>query len=196
MIPYNTGLTKLILPEYGRIVQEMTDICVNIEDREERNRFASEIIEIMKSTSQDKGKDPDEKKYWDHLYIIGGGKLDIDSPYGIPEEEMMKQPPKKIPYSSGHFGYRHYGHIVQNMIKTVALMDNSEEKDVLVELLANQVKKLQTMSNPENASDAHVFSDIADISNGSIQLTDEMLALLDFKEEKNNKNNQKKKKNR
>lgn len=185
----------MILPEYGRIVHDLVELCVQMEDRDERNRFAGEIVEIMKSATQEKGKDPDEKKYWDHLYIISGRRLDIDSPFGVPNEEALTPSPKKIPYGSGHFDRRQYGNIVQKMIKKVALMDNSEEKDVYVELLANQLKKLQTMNNPENASDTHVFADISEISGGSIQLSEDIFTLLDFKEEKNNKN-QKKKKNR
>lgn len=185
----------MILPEYGRIVHDLAEICVSISDRDERNHFAGEIVEIMKSATQEKGKEPDEKKYWDHLYILSGRRLDIDYPYGVPDEEVITLKPKKIPYGAGRFERRQYGHIVQDMIKKVALMENSEEKDIYVELLANQLKKLQTMNNPENASDNHVFADIAEISNGSIQLSEEMFTLLDFKEEKNNKN-QKKKKNR
>lgn len=195
MIPYNTGMPKLVLPEYGRLVHEMAEICANITDREERNSFAGVLVEIMKSTTQDKNKEPDEKKYWDHLYIIGQGKLDIDSPFGTPEEEVMKAAPAKMPYTGSHFEKRQYGRIVQQMIKKVSKMENSEDKDTLVELLANHVKKLQTMHNPENASDELVFADIDTISGGSIKLSKDMFTLLDFKEEKPAKN-QKKKKNR
>ena len=33
---YNTQLTKLILPEYGRNIHNMVNYCVKLEDKEER----------------------------------------------------------------------------------------------------------------------------------------------------------------
>lgn len=44
---YNTQLKKLVLPEYGRNIQQMVDYCKTIEDREERNRCARTIIDTM-----------------------------------------------------------------------------------------------------------------------------------------------------
>ena len=35
---YNTEEKKLVMPEYGRNIQNMVDYCVAIEDREERKR--------------------------------------------------------------------------------------------------------------------------------------------------------------
>ena len=44
---YNTEEKKLVMPEYGRNIQNMVDYCVAIEDREERKRCANTIINIM-----------------------------------------------------------------------------------------------------------------------------------------------------
>ena len=44
---YNTAEKKLVLPEYGRNIQNMVDYCVTIEDREERKHCANTIINIM-----------------------------------------------------------------------------------------------------------------------------------------------------
>lgn len=49
MPDYNTQQKKLIMPEYGRNVQQMIDHCVSIEDREERTRCANTIINIMET---------------------------------------------------------------------------------------------------------------------------------------------------
>ena len=35
---YNTRREQLIMPEYGRTIQDMVDVALQIEDREERNR--------------------------------------------------------------------------------------------------------------------------------------------------------------
>ena len=43
MLDYNTQLKKLIMPEYGRNVQQMVDHCVALKDREERTRCANKL---------------------------------------------------------------------------------------------------------------------------------------------------------
>ena len=195
MIPYNTELEKMVLPEYGRIVDRMVALCCEIEDRDARNAFAANIVETMKAMTQEKGKLPDDRKYWDHLFVISKGSLDIDSPFGRPEPEEVSPRPEKIPYVSSDFGRRHYGRILQKMVHEVAIMENSPEKDGCVELLANHIKKLLVMNNAENANDARVFADLAAISSGSISVEEGIFDLPEFKEEKPVKA-QKKKKNR
>ena len=44
---YNTTRGKLILPEYGRNVQNMISHAIELEDRTERNRAAQAIIDVM-----------------------------------------------------------------------------------------------------------------------------------------------------
>ena len=45
---YNTSREKLIIPEYGRHIQKMVDIAIEIEDHDERNVAAKSIIKVMK----------------------------------------------------------------------------------------------------------------------------------------------------
>ncbi len=40
MLKYNTQQRRLILPEYGRNIQQMVEHCLTIEDRDERNACA------------------------------------------------------------------------------------------------------------------------------------------------------------
>ncbi|MCH5217097.1 MAG: DUF4290 domain-containing protein [Muribaculaceae bacterium] len=195
MIPYNTDLKKLVLPEYGRIVHDMVQICKTLEDRDERNRFAAAIVDTMKAMTQEKGKQNDDRKFWDHLYVIAENDIDIDSPFGVPDANAVNPRPGKIPYVSSDFGRRHYGKVLQKMVHEVALMPNSEEKDACVELLANHVKKLLTINNAEYANDERVYADLQAISSGSIALEEGIFDLPEYKEEKPAKN-QKKKKNR
>ena len=44
---YNTSLKKLILPEYGRNIQNMVDFIMAIEDRQQRNMAAQSIVDVM-----------------------------------------------------------------------------------------------------------------------------------------------------
>ena len=47
MLTYNSQLKKLVLPEYGRNIQQMVDHCLTIEDRDERTRCAFTIVQNM-----------------------------------------------------------------------------------------------------------------------------------------------------
>ena len=196
MIPYNTDLKKLAVPEYGRLIHQLVDYCVDIQDREERNLFAAAIVETMKSMTQEKGKTIDDRKYWDHLYLISDFKLDIDSPFGKPEEGMSQPKPEKMPYTATDFKRRHYGAILQRIIKQVSVMPNSEEKDGYVELIATHIKRMLSSSETETASDEMVFQDLAVMSDSNINVEPGVFTLPEFKEEKPVNNKQKRKKNR
>ena len=50
-LDYNTQREKLILPEYGREIQNMVDYCVALKDKEERQKCAEAIVAIMEITS-------------------------------------------------------------------------------------------------------------------------------------------------
>ena len=44
---YNSSRNKLVLKEYGRHVQKIVEACVLVKDRDKRNIFAKELIELM-----------------------------------------------------------------------------------------------------------------------------------------------------
>ena len=74
---YNTQRKKMELPEYGRSVQNMVDHALTIEDREERQRCANTIVNIMGGMFPHLRDVPDFKhKLWDHLAIMADFKLD------------------------------------------------------------------------------------------------------------------------
>ncbi len=77
---YNSTRPKLILAEYGRNVQNMVDYICTLSDREERNRLAQVVIDMMGVLNPHLRDVSDFKhKLWDHLYIISDFKIDVDS---------------------------------------------------------------------------------------------------------------------
>lgn len=181
MIPYNVSEPKLVLPEYGRNIQRMIDYCLTIEDREERGRCAYSIADAMATLFPSVvAEDSSRRKIWDHIYIMSDFKLDIDFPCEVVSPEDLVPSKSAVPYNSQFNRYRHYGRSIQEMVKTVADMENSVEKDQLIFLIANQMKKLLVANNPENASDNKVFVDIADISEGKIVINPDSYKLNDY----------------
>lgn len=198
MIPYNTGMPKLKMAEYGRNIQNLVDYCRTIPDREERTRCATAIAEIMTILFPALKKDPnDHKKIWDHINIMADFSLDIDFPVPVVSEEEANPTPEPIPYSNSRdILFRYYGKHIQNMILTVADMEESEEKSTLIGVIANHIKKLMLAHNKEAVSDHKVLRDLCFMSNGKIDLLPGDIQLYDYQEvtaAKNQKQGKKKK---
>ena len=192
MPDYNTQQKKLIMPEYGRNVQQMIDHCVSIEDREERTRCANTIINIMGNLFPHlRDVDDFKHKLWDHLAIMSDFKLDIDYPYEIIRKENLRTKPDRIPYTLTPIRYRHYGKTLERMIKKCEDYPDGPERDQLISLLANHMKKSFLTWNKEVVDDDKIFKDLREYSHGRIDLSPETFRLKESKEflQKKNKNN-------
>lgn len=195
MPDYNTQQKKLIMPEYGRNVQQMIDHCVSIEDREERTRCANTIINIMGNLFPHlRDVDDFKHKLWDHLAIMSDFKLDIDYPYEIIRKENLRTKPDRIPYTLTPIRYRHYGKTLERMIKKCEDYPDGLERDQLISLLANHMKKSFLTWNKEVVDDDKIFKDLREYSHGRIDLSPETFRLKESKEflQKKNKNNMRK----
>lgn len=195
MPDYNTQQKKLIMPEYGRNVQQMIDHCVSIEDREERTRCANTIINIMGNLFPHlRDVDDFKHKLWDHLAIMSDFKLDIDYPYEIIRKENLRTKPDRILYTLTPIRYRHYGKTLERMIKKCEDYPDGPERDQLISLLANHMKKSFLTWNKEVVDDDKIFKDLREYSHGRIDLSPETFRLKESKEflQKKNKNNMRK----
>ena len=171
---YNTQRRKLPLPQYGRSVQNMVDYCLTIEDREERQRCATTIINIMGGMFPRLRDSEDFKhKLWDHLAIMSDFKLDIDYPYEIVKAEDLNMKPDPIPYSQGNIRYRYYGRILEMMICRAAEYPEGEEKKQLIKLIANYMKRSYSTWNKDNVENQKIIDDLKEYSHGAIELTKE-----------------------
>lgn len=172
MLTYNSQLKTLVLPEYGRNIQQMVDHCLTIEDRDERTRCAYTIVQNMVNMFPQLRTETDYlHKLWDHLMIMSGFKLDVDFPFDdIIKEEHLETKPDPIKYELEPIVYRHYGKNIERMIERAATYPEGEERDALVMLLANHMKKLIYQINNEDVEDAKIFKDLERYSHGAIRL--------------------------
>lgn len=170
---YNTQRKRMALPEYGRNVQKMVDHIKTIRDRDERNRAAKTIIQIMGNLNPHLRDIGDFKhKLWDHLAIIADFELDIDSPYPVPEASKLKEKPKEIPYMQGEIRFLHYGRIIELMIEAATELDEGEEKEYLTTLIVNQMKKSYVTWNRSQVADEVIINDMKVLSRGKLKMTD------------------------
>ena len=118
----------------------MVDHIQTIVDRDERNRAAKSIIDIM-GTIQPHLRDVNDFKHklWDHLAIMSDFKLDIDYPYELPTLETLNEKPHSVPYPTLSVANRHYGSIILAMIRVACDMEEGEMRNHLVELIAIKI---------------------------------------------------------
>ncbi len=149
MLKYNTQQRRLILPEYGRNIQQMVEHCLTIEDRDERNACARSIIDCMLNLFPDiRQKEGYEQQLWDHLAIMSNFRLDIDYPFEVIQPDSLESRPQPVFYPRNGIGSRHYGHNLEAMIETASHMEPGEERDALISLLANHMKRCCWQSTP------------------------------------------------
>lgn len=186
--------TDLILPEYGRNIQQMVNHALTLEDREERTRCAKSIIATMGNLFPYLRDINDFKhKLWDHLAIMADFKLDIDYPYEIFKKENLYTKPDRIPYKNSRIRYMHYGRTLEQMINKAIEYPEGEEKDQLLLLIANHMKKCFLTWNKETVDDNKIFKDLFELSNGQLNPSQDILKLKESKDilQRNNKSNNK-----
>lgn len=178
---YNTALPRLSMREYGRNIQKLVTYCASIEDREERNKCARAIAEVMVQLFPElSGEDVNNRRVWDHINTIANFKLDIDFPCEVLEENEKRPSAEKIPYSVKSDKFRVYGSNLVKMIRVISKMEGGIEKDNLIFLVANQMKKLLINVNTDNATDRRVFNDIREISGGRIDIDADTYRLNEY----------------
>ncbi|MDR1544423.1 MAG: DUF4290 domain-containing protein [Prevotellaceae bacterium] len=199
--------TDLIMPEYGRNIQNLVEYAVKIEDREQRNLCAQAIINLMGNMFPYlRDVEGFKFKLWDHLAIMSRFKLDIDYPFDVIKQENFTQKPVKLPYNSRKMSYLHYGATIERFIATACNMPEDEQRSELVITIANYMKKSLLAWNKEIADDKKVIDDLHYLSKGKIALQPDTLRLISQEDmqaqqqqrsrQKANNNNNKGKKNR
>ena len=172
-LEYNTQRDKMQIPEYGRNVQKMIDFAVTLEDREERNKVARAIINVMGELNKHLRDHEDyAHKLWTHLFIISDFKLDVDSPYPIPSREVLQEKPKQVEYPQTKIQFGHYGKKVETMIDKACDMPEGEEREALVKVIAGLMKRFHLMYNTNSIEDSIISQHLKRISKGRIVLED------------------------
>lgn len=170
-LDYNTQREKLIMPEYGREVQSMIDYAVTLEDRDERQRCANAIVAIMERMFPQAAGTPDlEHKLWDHLAIMSGFRLDIDYPCDISQAGKIAEKPAPVEYPMKKIPVKHYGYMMFELFDKLKTMEDGPERDELIRITANQMKRNLRQWSNGSADDEKVASDLAAYTGGRVRL--------------------------
>jgi len=170
-LDYNTEREKLILPEYGRNIQQMIADVKTIEDRDKRNEQVKAIIQVMAMLNPQVREMADYKrKLWDHLQMIAGYDLDVDSPYPVPEKPFQEEKPEPIPIDKTQVKAACYGRNIENMINLIATREEGESKTEMIKMLALYMRQQYLIWNKDNVADATIFADMEKLSDGKLKV--------------------------
>ena len=192
---YNTNRTKLLMPEYGRNIQQMVEYCKSLPSKEERNEVAKTIVEFMGQRNPHLRDEENYKhKLWDHLYILADYDLDVDAPYPFPTREELAQKPNRMDYPSFENEYKFYGKSILQLIDRAIELEEGEEKEALIQVIANNMKKSYNVYNKEHVQDEVIFRHLKELSQDKLDLTG--IETLDkskiYHSSRNKRNNHKK----
>ena len=192
---YNTNRTKLLMPEYGRNIQQMVEYCKSLPSKEERNEVAKTIVEFMGQRNPHLRDEENYKhKLWDHLYILADYDLDVDAPYPFPTKEELDQKPNRMDYPSFDNEYKFYGKSILQLIDRAIELEEGEEKEALIQVIANNMKKSYNVYNKEHVQDEVIFRHLKELSQDKLDLTG--IETLDksniYRPNRNKRNNHKK----
>jgi hypothetical protein len=164
---YNTQRKNLIIAEYGRNIQNMVEFVNNTEDRDQRNRLAMAVVQVMGQLNPQLRDVPDFKhKLWDHLYVMADFNLDIDGPFQKPDPEELFQKPDPVPYNSAPPKVRFYGKGIEMLLKKCGELEEGEERKAFAQAMGNLMKTYHKAWNDENVSDEAIAQQMVELSKG------------------------------
>lgn len=168
---YNTARGKLLLPEYGRNVQNMIAHAMEIENRDERNRAAVAIIAVMGQLNPHL-RDVDDfvHKLWTHLFIMSDFELDVDSPYPMPKREVLMEKPNRVNYPKSRIRFGHYGQYTQKILETAKDITDPEEKEYLKRKMGNFMKKQFLIHNNNAVENNVIAQQMKELSHGELRI--------------------------
>lgn len=196
---YNTERKTLTISEYGRSIQEMVEHAVQLEDREQRTKAAKTIVNAMAILNPQLRDYADFKhKLWDHLFIISDFRLDCESPFPMPERDLTHVKPERMPYPNKQIRLRHYGSIVQDMVKEAIKVEDEPTRKTVTEQIANFMKMSYLTWNRDSVDDVVIREQLKEFSGGKLELPEEVKLtnrFIDLKEADKRGNRNKKKRN-
>ncbi len=167
---YNTTRNHLIMKEYGRHIQKMVEYLLTLENKEERQRNAYAVIELMGFLNPHlKNVEDFRHKLWDHLFLISNFTLDVESPYPIPTRETLKARPERLPYPKHHPRYNHLGKNIEVVIDKALKEENPEKKQGFANAIAYYMKLTYSNWHKELVHDDTIQNELSNMTNGELE---------------------------
>ncbi|MBC5774979.1 DUF4290 domain-containing protein [Pontibacter sp. KCTC 32443] len=162
---------ELLLREYGRNVQDLVNHILTIQDRAERTRLSQLLINLMaKLNPQLRDTQDYQQKLWNHLFVMSGSQLDVDSPYPLSAMEYLNDKPQRMRYPLETPKYKHYGQNVELLIQRATELEDEKERESAIISIGKLMKTLYRSYNKDSITDDVILSDIRQLSKGKLNM--------------------------
>ena len=167
---YNTTRNHLTMKEYGRHIQKMVEYLLSLEDKEERQRNAYAVIELMGFLNPHlKNVEDFRHKLWDHLFLISDFTLDVESPYPIPTKETLRARPERLRYPKRYPRFNHLGKNIEVVIDKALNEENPEKKQGFANAVAYYMKLTYSNWHKELMHDDAIQQELSTITKGELE---------------------------
>ncbi len=156
--------------EYGRHIQKMVEYLLTLEDKEQRQRNAMAMIELMGFLNPHlKNVEDFRHKLWDHLFLISDFKLDVESPYPIPTRETLKAKPEPLGYPKRYPKFNHLGKNIEVVINKALKEENPEKRQGFANAIAYYMKLTYSNWHKELVHDDNIQTELSSITDGQLE---------------------------
>ena len=167
---YNTTREKLVLREYGRNFHKLIEHVKKIKEKKKRTDLSKLIVKLMNMAHPElKNQNEIEQKLWDDLHIMSNFKLDVNSPYPIPEVDKLKGI-ERLEYPKNVIRFRHYGKKIELLIEEACKIKDSKEKESAIIHIGKIMKSFFGMWNKETIDNKVIIDNIKELSNGKLDI--------------------------
>jgi len=110
-------------------------------------------------------------KLWDHLFFISDFKLDVDSPYPVPQKETYKAKPDPMDYPKRYPRYSHLGKNLEQVIEKALKEEDQEKKAGFAHAIAYYMKLAYSNWHKELVHDDAIRSELDAITGGQLEFS-------------------------
>lgn len=169
---YNSRRETLIIPEYGRHLQNLVNKVKTIDDPNERQGYVESILNLLSVLSPaSKNLAEYKEKLWNHIFRIANYNLDVKVPDGVEIKPPAEKPKVHLPYPVHSFKYRHYGYYVQKMIEKAMTIEDPAIRQAYTEIIGSYMKLAYHTWNKEHyVNDEIIKQDLLAMTNGSLHI--------------------------
>ena len=169
---YNSQKEKLIIPEYGRNIQNIINEGKKIEDKEMRTAFINRAADlIMQMHPHNRNLDDYVQKIWNHIFRLGGDDLNIHLPDNVEIKtvEELKKKDAYLDYPIKNIKYKHYGANIMHLIAKAVEMEDGLAKNQFINIIGSYMKLAYKTWNKEHyVNDELILQDLEKLSNGKL----------------------------
>ncbi|HEY5823963.1 MAG TPA: DUF4290 domain-containing protein, partial [Cyclobacteriaceae bacterium] len=96
--------------------------------------------------------------------------LDVDTPFGVPQRELLFKKPRKMEYPQNEVRFKHYGKNIERLVKEAVKKEDPQEREEAIIYLGKLMKTFYGNWNKEILDDSIILRDIKTMSGGLLTL--------------------------